>query len=92
VDFGRFSLFQHKSLNALEFPMIRTDIYSAIDYLHQKKIVDRLRFSALMIVVALDQKINRLNLAVFNYRALYLKCILFCNVFMCQWSLAETVM
>jgi hypothetical protein len=30
--------------------MIRADIYSAIDYLHQKKIVDRLRFSALNII------------------------------------------
>jgi hypothetical protein len=27
--------------------MIRADIYFAFDYLHQKKIVDRLRFSAL---------------------------------------------
>jgi hypothetical protein len=29
--------------------MIRADIYFALDYLHQKKIVDRLRFSALSI-------------------------------------------
>jgi hypothetical protein len=29
--------------------MIRADIYFAFDYLHQKKIVDRLRFSALLI-------------------------------------------
>jgi hypothetical protein len=28
--------------------MIRADIYFAFDYLHQKKIVDRLRFSALI--------------------------------------------
>jgi hypothetical protein len=28
--------------------MIRADIYSIIDYLQQKKIVDRLRFSALL--------------------------------------------
>jgi hypothetical protein len=27
--------------------MIRADIYSAYDYLHQKKIVDQLSFSAL---------------------------------------------
>jgi hypothetical protein len=30
--------------------MIRADVYFAFDYLHQKKIVDRLRFSALVIV------------------------------------------
>jgi hypothetical protein len=29
--------------------MICADIYFAFDYLHQKKIVDRLRFSALII-------------------------------------------
>jgi hypothetical protein len=31
--------------------MIRADIYFAFDYLHQKKIVDRLRFSALAIII-----------------------------------------
>jgi hypothetical protein len=30
--------------------MNRADVYFAFDYLHQKKIVDRLRFSALVIV------------------------------------------
>jgi hypothetical protein len=35
--------------------MIRADIYSAIDYLHQKKIVDRLRFSALPIRLFLNE-------------------------------------
>jgi hypothetical protein len=31
--------------------MIRADIYSAFDYLHQKKIVDGLRFSALCVCI-----------------------------------------